>query len=822
MITTAAESPFSNGICERHNAVIGNMLDKIMDENNSVTLEVALAWAINAKNSLQNVYGFTPAQLVFGRNPNLPSVLTDKLPALEGKTTSETVANHLIAKHQARKAFIESEASEKVRRALRHNIRESTTLNYKQGDKVFYKRQGCSHWKGPGEIIGKDGHQLLVKHGGSVIRVHPVSARLTQEVVVGATDQLDQEEHVRRGQVDLDETRVTPIIPSVEFASDDDEPNENVESVIEAMERLAITTDDSDKQNNKIHEEQQSKELVNKENEDETHRNKVPPMRANIEYRLCGDEDWQKAVVLNRAGKATGRHKMWLNVEDVPQKDQKSVDFNLAEWKFIDESVLFCGQDTHEIMEAKQKEIENLRKHGVFTELPDVGQDFIESRWVVTEKIKEGQRLVKARLVAKGFQEKNSEIKTDSPTCMKENLRVLLMLSATYKWTIKSIDIKCAYLQGREIDRTLYMKPPPEAGRETVWLLKKALYGLNDAARVWYLKVKETMFQFGAVKSKFDESVFFWKESDKLVGAAACHVDDFLLFGKRDFIEKIAKNLKDKFLVSSENESAFKYLGLELKQSSSGFLMSQKRYIDEIHCIQDMRRQDEKLDKYEMRNLRALAGQLNWIGTHTRPDVAYDICEVNTSIKDATQVDIMRANKVVKKMQLDDLSLRYTPLGKLEESTMVCYSDASLGNLRGNASQGGYLIFVFGCNGNKSLLTWQSKKIRRVVKSTIAAEALALQEVANHCVVLRSFIEELTTVKLPTKINCDNKSLVQSLHSTNTLTDKRLNMDIMVVQDMIQQNEIDHVNWIPTNEQLANCLTKKGALSSSLLDLLKH
>ena len=223
-----------------------------------------------------------------------------------------------------------------------------------------------------------------------------------------------------------------------------------------------------------------------------------------------------------------------------------------------------------------------------------------------------------------------------------------------------------------------------------------------------------------------------------------------------------------------------------------------------------------------MRNLRALAGQLNWIGTHTRPDVAYDICVVNTSIKDATQWDIMRANKVVKKMQLDDLSLRYTPLGKLEESIMVCYSDASLGNLRGNASQRGFLIFVFGCNGNKSLLTWQSKKIRRVVKSTIAAVALALQEVANHCVVLRSFIEELTTVKLPKKFNCDNKSLVQSLHSTNTLTDKRLNMDIMVVQDMIQQNEIDHVNWIPTNEQLANCLTKKGASSHSLLDLLKH
>ena len=112
VLATAAESPWSNGICERHNAVIGHMIDKIKDESD-VSTEVALAWAINAKNSLHNIYGFSPSQLVFG-NLNLPSVLNDKLPALGGNTSSEVVANHLNAKHEACKAFIECETSEKI------------------------------------------------------------------------------------------------------------------------------------------------------------------------------------------------------------------------------------------------------------------------------------------------------------------------------------------------------------------------------------------------------------------------------------------------------------------------------------------------------------------------------------------------------------------------------------------------------------------------------------------------------------------------------------------------------------------------------------
>ena len=101
VLTTAAYSPWSNGIIERHNAVIENMSLKITRGTNC-SVENALVWAISAKNVLHNNLGYSPNQLLLGPNPNLPSVLTSKPPALCTTTTSQLIADHLNALHVAR------------------------------------------------------------------------------------------------------------------------------------------------------------------------------------------------------------------------------------------------------------------------------------------------------------------------------------------------------------------------------------------------------------------------------------------------------------------------------------------------------------------------------------------------------------------------------------------------------------------------------------------------------------------------------------------------------------------------------------------------
>ena len=146
--------------------------------DNDCDWETALHWALYAKNSLNNVHGFNSYQLVFGRNPNIPGVLIDQLPALEGTTSSQTVGKHLAALHAARTAFTQSECSERIRRALRKRIRTNNGERYEHGDKVFYKRPDSTEWKGPGSVIGQDGSVVFVRHGGTYVRVH--TCRLTK------------------------------------------------------------------------------------------------------------------------------------------------------------------------------------------------------------------------------------------------------------------------------------------------------------------------------------------------------------------------------------------------------------------------------------------------------------------------------------------------------------------------------------------------------------------------------------------------------------------------------------------------------------------
>ena len=111
--TTPSYSPWSNGLCERHNQTLTNILLKIK-EDVKCDWDTALAWAVRAKNSSVNHNGYSPMQLVFGRNPNLPTTLTAELPALEPRPASLIVGKHIDANISARQAFIQAESSEKL------------------------------------------------------------------------------------------------------------------------------------------------------------------------------------------------------------------------------------------------------------------------------------------------------------------------------------------------------------------------------------------------------------------------------------------------------------------------------------------------------------------------------------------------------------------------------------------------------------------------------------------------------------------------------------------------------------------------------------
>ena len=203
---TAAETQ-QNGLVERNNMIIANMLDMIL-EDQQLDLVIALSWWLNAKNSLANGHGFSPFQLVFGQNPKLPSIFNDKPPAFTPSDTNQVLNDNLIALHEAKEAFISSENSEKIRSALSTNIRTSGDAKFITGNKVYYKRANDRRWKGPASVLGQDGQQVLVKHGSHYIRVHPCRLPLERTPITiqsknegtQETQQRQQQQHNRERQ----------------------------------------------------------------------------------------------------------------------------------------------------------------------------------------------------------------------------------------------------------------------------------------------------------------------------------------------------------------------------------------------------------------------------------------------------------------------------------------------------------------------------------------------------------------------------------------------------------------------------------------------
>ena len=96
-----------------------------------------------------------------------------------------------------------------------------------------------------------------------------------------------------------------------------------------------------------------------------------------------------------------------------------------------------------EVIEAKEKEIENLEKYGVFEEVEHEGQETVGSRWKITRKEKaDGQKQnYKGGLVAKGFQEKEAP-QSDSPTMLRESMKLFFLVAANEDFKLRSMDIR--------------------------------------------------------------------------------------------------------------------------------------------------------------------------------------------------------------------------------------------------------------------------------------------------------------------------------------------------------------------------------------------
>jgi histone deacetylase 1/2 len=121
----------------------------------------------------------------------------------------------------------------------------------------------------------------------------------------------------------------------------------------------------------------------------------------------------------------------------------------------------------------------------------------VGNKWVFKTKFNSDgsfQRY-KARLVAKGFHQRPGiDFKeTFSPVVKPSTIRVVLSIDVSKNWCVKQMDINNAFLNGKLIE-DVYMSQPEgfvdSAKPHHVCKLTKSLYGLRQAPRAWFDKLK--------------------------------------------------------------------------------------------------------------------------------------------------------------------------------------------------------------------------------------------------------------------------------------------------------------------------------------------
>jgi hypothetical protein len=204
----------------------------------------------------------------------------------------------------------------------------------------------------------------------------------------------------------------------------------------------------------------------------------------------------------------------------------------------------------------------------------------IGSRWVFKTKINpNGSTRFKARLVIKGYQQvKEIDFsETFAPVSKLATLRTLLAFAGDHDWQIDHLDVVTAFLNPK-IDKDDVLMELPE-GREVV-RLKKALYGLRQAPRLWYEDINNFLLSIGFHPSIADPNLYI--QNDLLL---LLYVDDMLISYDPISTNKRAKQIKDqlhtKYKMSYLGQVR-RFLGLEIERNEKGYHLGQHRYIQDV------------------------------------------------------------------------------------------------------------------------------------------------------------------------------------------------------------------------------------------------
>jgi hypothetical protein len=138
------------------------------------------------------------------------------------------------------------------------------------------------------------------------------------------------------------------------------------------------------------------------------------------------------------------------------------------------------------------------------------------------------------------------------------------------------------------------------------------------------------------------------------------------------------------------------------------------------------------INSSELQQLRGLIGSLQYAATNSRPDLSCRLSLLQARVTCATVADLLQGNRMLADAKKhSDVTIKIQGL-PVEQVRFLSFSDAAFATREKAHSQKGCIILATteGIDQTRhskvSPLVWFSKKINRVVSSTLASETYAL------------------------------------------------------------------------------------------------
>jgi hypothetical protein len=134
------------------------------------------------------------------------------------------------------------------------------------------------------------------------------------------------------------------------------------------------------------------------------------------------------------------------------------------------------------------------------------------------------------------------------------------------------MDVKSSFLNGY-LEEEIYVRKPlgfkSVEFLHQVYKLRKAMYGMKQAPRAWYGKLRGVLFSKGYEMGKVNNTLFLLRHGDDILIVQVC-VDDIVFGGSsQSLVARFLHDMSKEFEMYMIGELQF-FLDLQIKQAEEG------------------------------------------------------------------------------------------------------------------------------------------------------------------------------------------------------------------------------------------------------------